>query len=44
VAKESDVAVLQALIEATVGFEDNCARDAVFTHSFTSLTNFGVGA
>jgi hypothetical protein len=27
-----------------MGFEDYCARDAIFTHSFTSLTGFGVGA
>jgi hypothetical protein len=42
--KESDVAVLYALIEATVGFENYCARNAIFSHSLTSLTDCGVGA
>jgi hypothetical protein len=42
--KESDVAVLYALIEATVCFENYCARDAISIHNLTGLTNFGVGA
>jgi hypothetical protein len=44
VSKESNITALQTLIKATVGFEEYCARNAIFTHCFASLTDLSAGA